>query len=70
MCKVKVLVSLGYNSHFHRLVVNVQNQVYFIFLLFLPKRFIVKLNLTRLQHELPPSYVLTNMFKKLQQTPI
>jgi hypothetical protein len=28
---------LGYNFHFHKLVVNVQNQVYFIFRYFCPK---------------------------------
>jgi len=35
--KVKLLVFLGYNSYFHKLVVNVQNQVYFIFRYFCPK---------------------------------
>jgi len=28
---------LGYNSHFRKLVVNVQNEVYFIFRYFCPK---------------------------------
>jgi len=37
MYKVKVLVFLGYNSHCHKIVVNVQNQVYSVFRYFCQK---------------------------------